>query len=314
MQGTHTNKKLQEHIYATLKYFGLFKFPLYSEEIQRYLGATATSREIMLELRAMVKAGVVFIHNDLYMLFDDPGLAERRNSGTHKAEKMMNEAHRSASVISHFPFVKGICVSGSLSKGYADEKSDIDFFIITDEKRLWICRTLLHLFKKFTFLVNKQHSYCMNYFIDESRLRLEEQNLFTATEIVTLKPLYNLNVYQDLVEANKSWVNDLYPNIHWNGYQNFHQRKSFIKVMAEFCLNIAVPALTNNLLMQLTDRLWRFKWKRKNYPMEYYDLAMKTRWYVSKNHPKNYQRKVLENIQDETMPVSATTLPLNYSV
>lgn len=47
--------------------------------------------------------------------------------------------------------------------------------------------------------------------------------------------------------------------------------------------------------------------------MEYYDLAMKTRWYVSKNHPKNYQKKVLEKIQGKTIS-SPSALPLNYSV
>jgi hypothetical protein len=31
--------------------------------------------------------------------------------------------------------------------------------------------------------------------------------------------------------------------------------------------------------------------------MEDYDLAMKTRWYVSKNHPANYQKKVLRQLK-----------------
>jgi len=49
--------------------------------------------------------------------------------------------------------------------------------------------------------------------------------------------------------------------------------------------------------MKLTDTWWRYKWRKKNYPMQDYDLAMKTRIYVSKNHPANYQKKVLNNVE-----------------
>ena len=42
------------------------------------------------------------------------------------------------------------------------------------------------------------------------------------------------------------------------------------------------------------------KWGRKNFPMEAYDLAFKTRLYVSKNHDKNYQEKILKQYEDKT--------------
>jgi hypothetical protein len=52
--------------------------------------------------------------------------------------------------------------------------------------------------------------------------------------------------------------------------------------------------------MELTDKKWRKKWARKNFPMEAYDLAFKTRLYVSKNHDKNYQEKILKQYEDKT--------------
>lgn len=39
------------------------------------------------------------------------------------------------------------------------------------------------------------------------------------------------------------------------------------------------------------------KMETKRFPMDDYDLAMKTRWYVSKNHPLNYQKRVLQNVK-----------------
>ena len=50
--------------------------------------------------------------------------------------------------------------------------------------------------------------------------------------------------------------------------------------------------------MKFTDKRWRKKWEEKGYPMEEYDLAFKTKLYVSKNHSGNFQKKVLNHINE----------------
>jgi hypothetical protein len=138
----------------------------------------------------------------------------------------------------------------------------------------------------------------MNYFIDESRLCLEEQNIFTATELTTLLPVYNTSIYRELINANKFWLIKLYPNNNWN--ENYSLSKvehtSLLKTIAESVINVFFAKQLNIALMKFTDSWWRYKWNKKAYPMEDYDLAMKTKWYVSKNHPHNYQKKVLAQV------------------
>src|SRR5690606_39126981 len=104
-----------------------------------------------------------------------------------------------------FPFVAFVGISGSLSKGFAAADGDFDFFIITSANRLWICRTLLHLFKKLSFLAGAQHRFCMNYFIDISHAAIEERNRYTAIELSSLIPVCGLKVYQHFLSQNK-WV------------------------------------------------------------------------------------------------------------
>jgi predicted nucleotidyltransferase len=116
-----------------------------------------------------------------------------------------------AQLLIKFPYVRGIGISGSLSKNFADENSDIDLFIITKKNRLWIARTLMHLFKKLTFLVNKQHYYCMNYYIDEQQLEIVEKNIYTAIEVVTLIPLQGDGAFASFYSAN-AWTKDYLPN------------------------------------------------------------------------------------------------------
>lgn len=285
----------KSHIIDALRYFHMFRFPLFIEELQKYSGAVVTIEQLRLILDELIASRELFVYKDLYMLENDRSLADRRLKSIKKAAVRMKEAHRTGAIISRFPFVKSVCISGSLSKGYADDTSDIDFFIITEKNRLWICRSLLHVFKKFTFLNNTQHSYCMNYFLDESRSCLEEQNQFTGTEIVTLIPIYDEGVFANFIAANISWVQPLFPN--FIPVKAIEFRKVFIKNLAERFCELLAPGYLNKALMALTDTWWRYKWQRKNYPMEDYDLAMKTRWFVSKNHPANYQKKVLRQLK-----------------
>ncbi|MEZ5195381.1 MAG: hypothetical protein R2764_02960 [Bacteroidales bacterium] len=86
----------------------------------------------------------------------------------------MLKAKRFSTFISNFPYVRGISLSGSLSKGYIGDDPDIDYFIITKENRLWLSCTMLIAFKKI-FLFNSCKYFCVNYFIDTNNLEIEEK-------------------------------------------------------------------------------------------------------------------------------------------
>jgi hypothetical protein len=129
------------------------------------------ARELKLPaLQKLVIEKIIFRINEFYSLQNDPLLVEKRIKGNDRASKLLSKAMSIGAFLYRFPFVRAVGISGSLSKKYADEKADIDFFIITKSNRLWISRTVLHAFKKLTFLVGQQHFYCMNYFIDENAL------------------------------------------------------------------------------------------------------------------------------------------------
>lgn len=300
MQGkeTITTEELELHVVNTLRYFHMFRHPLYLEDIYNFLSAETEIDQLQKLLANMVSKGQLYVYNEMYMLEDTPKFSEKRMKGAAMAELVMHKAIKSAAVISSFPFVKSVCISGSLSKGYADERSDIDYFIVTAKNRLWICRSLLHLYKKFTFLAGKQHSFCMNYFLDESHPRLEEKNIFTATEMSTLYPVYGHEHYVNFIKTNEEWLSSQFPNkiSFCKAGTIVKERLPLFKKIASLLFNILLPVQANKFLMNLTDRWWRYKWQKKNYPMQDYDLAMKTKIYVSKNHPANYQKKVLNNV------------------
>lgn len=300
MTGHDIQMNYKTAVLNTLQYFNIFRHPLFFEEIHRFCGLSICKKVLKELVDEMVADGTIFLIDGCYLLEKNAALVHKRKTGATRAQLLMQHAQLSASVISRFPFVKNVSISGSLSKGYANEKSDIDLFIITQKNRLWICRSLLHLYKKMTFLKGKEHSYCMNYFIDESKLCLEEQNIFTATELATLIPMYNTEVHRALIMANKGWAIKFLPNIPWSTDMVFTDDNThFLRRLAEGVINLCLPKMLNLFLMNITDSWWRLKWRLKKYPMQDYDLAMKTRWYVSKNHPLNYQKKIMHKVQQE---------------
>jgi hypothetical protein len=278
----------------TLRYFALFRYPLNAAELHVYCGSPCSLEEMYVCLDVMSIDGSVYEQDGYYS--NSPEISSwlpRRLRGNEKAGMEMHSAQKIARLIYQFPFVAFVGISGSLSKGYSDERTDFDFFIVTSSNRLWISRTFLHAFKKFTFLFRQQHKFCMNYFLDTQHLQLEEKNLYTATELSSLIPVCGANVYDDLMREN-AWIHTHLPNHPTKSADELNDRRSALAATFDWLLNFLFPSTLNRSLMKMTDAKWRRKWARKGYPAEDYELAFKTRLYVSKNHPANYQKKILK--------------------
>jgi predicted nucleotidyltransferase len=178
------------YILKTLTYFDMFNYPLLADELFFFHGEPCTRTLFDETLASLITGKTVFCLEGFYGLHNDKGHAENRKKANRLAVEQMIIAKKAAHTLSKFPYVRGLAVSGSLSKNYGSEKADIDFFVITAPGRLWIARTCMHLYKKLTYLTGRHNWYCMNYYVDEAMPEIEEKNIFTATETVTLLPMY----------------------------------------------------------------------------------------------------------------------------
>jgi hypothetical protein len=294
-----TDEIVMNSVLSALRYYSVFQYPLKAGEVYGSLPIACSLSSLLVALEDLDVAGKIYKYDGYYSLSADVRKQVlRRREANNLAEVKKGEAIKVGKFLSKFPFVRFVGLSGSLSKGYADYKSDFDFFIVTAENRLWICRTILHLFKKVTFLAGQQHKFCMNYFADTHDLEIEEKNRFTAIELASLIPASGFYTYVQLEEANK-WTKRFLPN----GYVGFsnvpgviHDSNPPLRAALEFVINKLLPEKLNRSLMKITDAKWRKKWAKKDFPMEEYDLAFKTTLHVSKNHPKNHQKRVLNAI------------------
>lgn len=280
-------------VLKTLAYFDLFNYPLLKEEVHFFLDSAICADEVNAALGQLVAADCIYRHGDFFSLNHDRSLVARRIKGNHKAGSLLHTAYKVSALLYRFPFVRGIGISGSLSKNFADENADIDFFIITQKNRLWIARTLMHLFKKLTFLVGRQHWFCMNYYVDEEAMLIEEKNIFTAIELLTLMPVAGNGTLDHFFHVN-DWAGNYFPNATRSIPRKRFTRFPWYKRAAEWMLNNRVGDRLDNYFMKLTSRRWKKKEAAHKLNMKGNPMGLRNGKHFSKPNPHHFQKKLLE--------------------
>ena len=287
---------VKDNILATLAYFDLFSYPLTAVEIYLFLGEKASQQEVNESLNALIQEGAIFNFSRFYTLQNDFSLIVRRHNGNIRAAELIRIAGKVSNMLIKFPYVRGIAISGSLSKNYADEYSDIDLFIITAKNRLWIARTLMHALKKIAYLVNKEDYFCMNYFIDEEALQIAEQNIYTAIEVVTLMPLQGDSAFEHFYAANQ-WTQKYLPNKLLRVSSAKPVKDHFWKKSFELLLSSRIGCWLDTMLMSITARRWRRKTQSRQTNAKGAVMAMDVNRHYSKPDPTDFQQKILKRYQ-----------------
>lgn len=288
--------EIKENILATLAYFDLFSYPLTRTETFLFLKNKYPYNSFDNALKGLLETGLVHQFDKFYTLRNDHYVAVRRNDGNKKAAELIKIAGRIGDLLIKFPYVRGIAISGSLSKNFADEFSDIDLFIITAKNRLWVARTIMHCFKKLAFLVKKEHYFCMNYYIDAQQLEITEKNLYTAIEIGTLIPLQGDLIFEQFYAAN-AWTRAFLPNKNMRISSAKALKTSVLKNAVEYLFNFSMGNLLDNWLMKITTRRWIKKTQNDKRNSHGTVMAIKTGKHFAKPDPANFQGKLLKRYE-----------------
>jgi len=284
---------VKQDILATLSYFDIFNYPLTQTEIAQFLKSSFCQEDFSESLNELIEENWVYKFDDFYMLQDNYSLVQRRRKGNIQAKAMLKTAEQIAGFLSAFPFVKGIAVSGSLSKNFADDHSDIDFFIITERNKLWLARTVMHCFKKVAILFKKQDLFCMNYYIDEEMLQIKEKNIFTATEIATLLPLRGICIFKEFFKEN-AWSKNYLPNHSLRISYVEEAKNPFLKKAIEFIFRNQMGNLLDHLLMKLSVYQWNKKTRSGKLNKRGIVMSMDASKHYAKPQPHTFQKKFME--------------------
>ena len=291
-------------VLRVLSYFDMFDYPLTKEEIGQFMDRRVSASELDRTLSILADSRLVMIHKNYYSLRNVIHLVKRREAGNERAAHLLPRAMRISSFLYQFPFVRAVGISGSLSKNFADERADLDYFIITKANRLWIARTLMHLFKKLTYLVGRQHDFCMNYYIDEEALAIQEKNAFTAVEIATLIPVCGNGSMESFFEAN-TWIDSYYPNYVVEVESRRNSKPTFIKKLFEQLINLFPANAIDNFLLAMTSRRWKKKEEKQKLNASGRRMGLHTNKHFSKPNPDFFQKKIVEYYERKCVELSS---------
>jgi hypothetical protein len=279
-------------ILKSLLYANIFSCPLTLKEISFYHNQEITnSTELVYLLEDLIDKKLVFKFGKYYSVSNDKSIFLLRENALKLALKKIEVAKIMTKIISCFPFVRSVMLSGSISKLYMKPTSDIDYFIVVQHDRLWISRTLLKLFR-FIFLFNSSRNFCLNYFISDNKFEIDEKNFFTANELITLIPLYGFDHYSSLM-FNNNWISDYFPNFSRKTFNPSSNLNSpFIKRFCESILSFKFIDKVDEFLMNRMKMYWRNKFPK----LSSKDLShsFKSNKNVSKQHINNYEKKILK--------------------
>ena len=149
------------------------------------------------------------------------------------------------------------------------------------------------LFKKI-FLLNSKKFFCLNYFIDVNSLEIPEKNLFTATEIAFLVPLFNTDLCRSFFLSN-DWIRVHYPKFKTNLNGCKKASKPLVKYIAELLLKGRIGDRLDNYFMSLYYK--RSRKKFSNAGEEFFNINFKSDKNVAKYHPNGYQQIIMKRYE-----------------
>ena len=284
----------QQGVVRTLLYYHIFDFPLSLDELFRFSPTLwRDPAELEAAIFRLVSDGLIGVDRRLYFIGRDSHVDERLADEA-RARAALSRAARWSRFIARFPHVRGVAVSGTLSKGVMKDGDDLDYLVYTEPGRVWLCRLWLMGFKK-VFLLNSHHRFCINYLIAEDHLEIPDRDLFTATEVAWLLPTVNSSIHDRLLEAN-AWIEEFFPN--WRRCRNASAPlpRGLVKTAAEICAGGCVGRWLDGWSHRVISR----RNERRYQHLEIqHEVALRSEKHASKHHPRAFRERVLRRLADE---------------
>jgi hypothetical protein len=202
---------LETAIWRTVAYADLFDYPLTAVQIHRYLeGVAATLPDVQECLESSTLYGSHIIKTDHFFTLPNRSyLISKRLRREKVAATRWPAAVQYGRLIAHLPFVKMVALTGSLTMNNVEADADIDYLIVTENGRLWLCRAFIIAVVR---LASRQNIIlCPNYILTERATQFPDKNLYTAHEVAQMVPLAGEMGYGRLRQQNM-WANTHLPN------------------------------------------------------------------------------------------------------
>jgi len=238
---------LAPHIQKTISFFSLFNYPLTAFEVWKYLPVKAKFSEVLFCL----DNGLENINQKNGQYF--PALCEKnlekRNRRYNYSDRKFKQAIKISKIFRFIPYIKMIAIVNIIGSANMRNESDIDFFIVTVPKRIWLTRFFCVLIAK---ILNKRpqknktkDTICLSFYITEDNLNLENLMLnsldwYFIYWLACLVPIYDADNYYEKLINHNLWLKKTLPNWKKNTPSNRLQiknKKYFFSNFYNYCFD-----------------------------------------------------------------------------
>ena len=197
-------------VLRSVTYAALFDYPLTLAQLHASLiGVRADAETVAAWWHTSDFLQAVIEHQDgLYFPVGRRDLLSTRARREVLSRDLLDRDRQILSVVAAMPFVRMVALSGSLAHLNAERSADLDLFVITAPHRVWSVTVSLLVIAR---LFGWRRRMCLNYVISEDALRVEPPDLFSANQIIHLRPILGHDVFTRFVGANP-FVREIYPN------------------------------------------------------------------------------------------------------
>ncbi len=198
-------------VIRTVCYSSVFEYPLTLEELGRSLIEAKMDGPAIEDLyRSSPALQKVIEYRDGYFFLRGQGdLPEKRERRRLRTLEVLQSNRWILKLICALPYTRMVALSGSAAHLNLQDEGDLDLFVVTRGPRVWMVAVAILLLTK---LVGKRNLICFNFLVSDQRLAMDRTDLFSANQILSLKPLIGGEMVAQFLEQNP-FVHRLYPNL-----------------------------------------------------------------------------------------------------
>ena len=206
--------EMKKAIIGVIAFFDLFDYPLTVYEIRERLGRQMALAELadFLDRLVVPPAAVLAEKNGFYFLSGREDIVTVRQKRHNYGARKIKIARRFTRIFSFLPFVRLVALANSIGQYNLRDGSDIDFFIVSSPRRVWLtrlyCTGLAKLLNRRPRVGSKRDTICLSFYAAADHLclddlRLEGNDPYFDYWRRSLLVLYNRNdTYKKFLQAN----------------------------------------------------------------------------------------------------------------
>jgi len=222
MERKYSTSELRAAIISTIVFFDLFNYPLTRWEIWQNLPLKIDLLILEAALDNFLEQEKVLETCDgFYFLTGRQELVSIRQQRYNYANYKIKIARRASYFFRLLPFVKLVAVSNLIGHHNLRDESDIDVFVVSSPRRLWLtrlfCTGLMKLANMRPNQKGKRNKICLSFYASVDGLAME--NLRFAPHdpyfdhwFLGLYPIYEKDNLLAYLRFKNSWLKEAFPN------------------------------------------------------------------------------------------------------